>query len=404
MTRPDDPETLRALFAQALAESGEDIAPVDASAPPAERPRARETGAAVSVVEKERETTRTCPTCKAELPLARVTCPACYQRDFAPVLGKGEKTLVHRMATLGLAGCGKTVFLTQLFWFLEEDAYDNPAFPWRVRLETAGARRFIQEGRERIQAGQWPLKTSAFSEQAVHASVRSASGRRFQLLINDVSGESVQKFFSQADRPQDDPEHAAYLGHLFNSQSFLLLLDAKRLTRRDAWDIDGFANMFAREHGIEAEPKDLWLALVITKADELEETYATPEELARSCLRGTFSRLEECFRHIAVFAVSAAGKVIEHPGGEPPSLPDPYALPVGVHEPLAWVLEGIERYDDERRERRHQRLSEQEEAELAREWERSFRGGGFAPARVAVALLALGALIWLLVTLARLAG
>jgi hypothetical protein len=400
MTRRDDPETMSTLFRQALSESsdGGPVNVVESSSPDLEV-QELPTSAAVSIVEKREETTRTCPGCGEKLPLKRITCPACYRRDFAPVLGKGKKGLAHRMAILGLAGCGKTVFLTQLFWFLEEDAYDNPAFPWTVRLETAGARRFIQEGRARFNAGQWPLKTSAFSEQAVHASVRNdQTGRKFQLLINDVSGESVQKFFSNADRPEDDPEHAAYLAHLFNSQSFLLLLDAKRLTRRDAWDIDGFANMFAKEHGIDAEPKDLWLSLVITKADELEESYSTPEELARGCLRGTFSRLEECFRYISVFVVSAAGQVIPNPAGkEPPTLPDPYALPVGIHEPLAWILEGVENYDDDRQDRKRQRLEQHETSQIERDWEESFQPQGFAPLRlllvVVVGLLFLAGIV-----------
>ncbi|RMG17527.1 MAG: hypothetical protein D6731_03950, partial [Planctomycetota bacterium] len=163
-------------------------------------------GAGVESALRLAEPTRKCPTCGAPLPLQSVTCRSCYRRDFAPVLHGPGRSLLHRMAILGLAGCGKTVFLTQLFWFLEEDAFDNPDFPWRVRLETAAARRFIAEGRERIVHGQWPLKTSAFEEQAIHVSVHSQkTDRRIQLLINDVSGESIQRFFSSADRPQDDP-------------------------------------------------------------------------------------------------------------------------------------------------------------------------------------------------------
>lgn len=310
---------------------------------------------------------RRCHACGTIQPIKRITCPTCYKREFQPVISKGGKSLVHRMAMIGLAGCGKTVYLAQLFAHLQDDVNLNPAVPWSVNLETVGARRFVETSRTLIRRGEWPLKTADLTRQEIHAAVKDkGGGRTIQILISDVSGDTVQRFFSQNDRAIASPDEAKYLAHVFNAQSILLLIDGNRLTQRDAWDIEGFLAMYEREHGITDEAKDVWLSIVITKADELDRPDASPEEVARECLRGTFARLQECFHWVRVFLVSAAGKTLIGPDGR--RMPDPFATPVGLHEPLAWVLEGIQAYDAVRRAERVERQHGADDEQAARLW------------------------------------
>ena len=397
MSRRDDSQRLDRLFEAALGGAASGAAPTALSdAPPPPAPL----DPATILLESTESAERRCPRCRQVLELKRITCASCYTLDFAPVLTKGQRSLVHRMAIVGLAGCGKTVLLTQLFWHLWHDANGNPAFPWDVQLETASTRRFVQEGRERIANGLWPLKTAELASEAIFAAVRPrAGGKRFKLLITDISGETVQKFFSQADRPEADDARAANLAHLFNAQSIVLLLDANRLTDRNAWDIDGFLDMYAREHGIDDEPKEVWVSLVITKSDELPPDHPEPEALARQYLRGTYSRLRECFKHVDVFLVSAAGKtVLGTPGtaGGAGVQPDPYALPVGVLDPLRWILSGIEAYDLEREARSRTRLEALEEQQIQASWEQQLAGdsrGALAKLWILLALVLAGLVV-----------
>lgn len=370
MSDSEDSARLERLFRDALSTppaKGGATATAPKVAKQAPRRKPDEGDEAVATVPVRPTEGRRCHACGTIQPIKRITCPTCYKREFQPVISKGGKSLVHRMAMIGLAGCGKTVFLAQLFAHLQDDVNLNPAVPWSVNLETVGARRFVETSRGLIRRGEWPQKTADLTRQEIHASVRDkGGGRPIQILISDVSGDTVQRFFSQNDRAIASPDEAKYLAHVFNAQSILLLIDGNRLTQRDAWDIEGFLAMYEREHGITDEAKDVWLSIVITKADELDRPDASPEEVARECLRGTFARLQECFHWVRVFLVSAAGKTLIGPDGR--RLPDPFATPVGLHEPLTWILEGIHAYDAVRRAERVERQHGADDEQAAKLW------------------------------------
>lgn len=253
--------------------------------------------------------------------------------------------VVQRVAVIGRAGSGKSVFLARLFRHLHDEVNQNPAASWTVEIVSAEDRLSVAETEDVLRRSEWPTRSADF----LVATVRErGTGKRHLLQMSEAFLESAG---------------AGALDH----PTVMLLIDGARLEAPDTWDLEEFLALHEADRGHADQPGASWLALVFTKADEFASLDVAPEQIARTYAPGvTLTRLRRCFRWVRVFAVSAVGKTLVGSDGQ--RLPDPHGVPVGLQEPLMWLLEGRKAYEAERQARTVERQHAADDAKSETLW------------------------------------
>lgn len=263
--------------------------------------------------------------------------------DLATSTLTGDVT--QRVAVIGRAGSGKSVFLARLFKHFQEDVNLNPAASWTVDIAAADDKLSVDETEDQLRRSEWPIGPADF---VVATARERTTGRMHQLLLSEASLDSAGV------RPLD-------------TRWVMLLIDGAQVDAPEAWELDEFLGRLEMGNQHSGLPRASWLALVITKADEFASIDAAPEQTARSCVpEATLTRLRRCFRWVRVFAVSAVGKTLAVPDGQ--RLPDPHGVPVGLQEPLVWLLEGRKAYEAERQARTVERQHAADDGESETLW------------------------------------
>lgn len=263
--------------------------------------------------------------------------------DLATSTLTGDVT--QRVAVIGRAGSGKSVFLARLFKHFQEDVNLNPAASWTVDIAATDDKLSVDETEDQLRRSEWPIGPADF---VVATARERTTGRMHQLLVSEASLDSAGV------RPLD-------------TRWVMLLIDGARVDAPEAWELDEFLGRLEMGNQHSGLPRASWLAMVITKADEFASIDAAPEQTAMSGLpEATLTRLRRCFRWVRVFAVSAVGKTLAAPDGQ--RLPDPHGVSVGLQEPLMWLLEGRKAYETERQARTVERQHAADDGESETLW------------------------------------
>lgn len=245
-----------------------------------------------------------------------------------------QKLAPRMMAAIGASGVGKTVYLGVLIDMLTRQ-------PGRLHMMPRGAFSITlpQLTVSSLARGEFPAKTPNEPDRWnwVHCQVKAqASSRPLELVMPDLAGEALL----------EEVEHP----HSFNVIRSLLtkcggviaLIDAVKL-HSGTLDQDFFSmKLLSYLNELDSHPKTGWtnrpVAIVFSKADEVEECFADPEGFARAHAPGLWQQCQERFRQSRFFASGVAG-ACAYRQTRTGKVRAPLRIePRGVIEPFEWLV------------------------------------------------------------------
>jgi len=277
----------------------------------------------------------TCPLCGEEVPLR-------YAREYAefpPVM----------FSVIGFRGHGKTVFLSSFLHQLEEAELN-----WRdfsaAPLDETGLRD-IRKRQQELETGQLPDSTrKAFIKPAIIRLQNVPNLGNCHLLLYDTAGEAIENV----------TELSQHYGYISRVPVIVVLVSLKDLTRPN--ELVDFLTVYNQTAlGLEGNPKDQSLLVVLTQADKFVDEPGVPDTL-RNFLRNeddmnaTKERMEAISESIKAWLSSQRGYltfvrraeadfkrvkfcILSATGSEPDGrrlLVN--ATPRGVMAPMLWVM------------------------------------------------------------------
>ena len=239
------------------------------------------------------------------------------------------------MSLLGFPRTGKTVYLTALFDQLQQANESGIQF-------TPHGSETVEEVTKNLNSlsrGVWIPPTKPGVVFFYRATALTGAGlfkRKYKLEIADYAGESIGEL-----NPFDEKwlHKTDYFKYVIQSDAVILAIDTQVLSERARDEIDEIQNAFVAAFQILAEHKGAVdgkklktpVALLFMKADLIREKDLEKE------MMGEVSRLinvcrGRCryFRHFFVSSVGDLGL-----DGQPPK----HLRPIGVVEPIVWLLQ-----------------------------------------------------------------
>lgn len=246
------------------------------------------------------------------------------------------------IALVGPPNAGKTVYLTMLYKELETKEIQGLSFaPYGSRtIEVVG------QNLTCMQQGEFPPPTpmeSSFRYEAVASFSRRFTTQKYRIQISDYAGEHLKEF-NNADEMW--LHRTNYFDYVVSADALLFMLDCEMLLNRDFSSGDPIPyleNIFVatvhtfieKRRDDPTKPSDVPVALLFSKSDLLESTQDIEKVTSR--VSRLLSVCKKRFRYFRYFFVSSVGLVPElNDQGHP--IPPPELEPIGVVEPLIWLL------------------------------------------------------------------
>ncbi|MGC4001898.1 MAG: hypothetical protein QM811_01590 [Pirellulales bacterium] len=266
-----------------------------------------------------------CRECRAPMALAHQATAQCVLPRF--------------LAIIGASGVGKTVYLGMLLDMLSRHGGDlqllaRGAFSLSLQQAVIGA----------LARCEFPPKTRCEPEHWnwMHCQLSAAGQRRpWELMLPDFSGEAL---FSEIDHALTYPGIRALL---WQARGRLVLIDAPALARgcrEQAYYGRKLLHYLAElPHEIGKRAKTP-LAIVMTKADQCEESFLDLRGFAEQHAAGLIHVLEERFPNFRIFAASVVGSCYDYQCRGYGRLSVPSRIePQGVIEPFLWLIREMEK-------------------------------------------------------------
>jgi hypothetical protein len=244
------------------------------------------------------------------------------------------------LSIVGHPGTGKTVYLTVLFDQIQRDQDTDIQFaPYgRDTIER------VLSDLTTLSQGKWLPLTQLGSVFYYRANVSIGDmpfemlNTRYKLEIADFAGEYFDELVPSSDRWLHRSEFFKYV---VQSQGILLVLDTSALLFQDRPSIEWMQNDLVAAVQVLAESKgatdnkrmETPIALMFTKIDVLPP-FQEPKELLHQVPRLVSVCQQRC-SNFGIFYVSSVGQV------DDPDRPPKMLNPVGVVEPIKWMLKKV---------------------------------------------------------------
>jgi hypothetical protein len=289
-----------------------------------------------------------------------------------------------RIVVLGRRQAGKTLFISMLYWIL-----------WRSRGKLAmkavqgQTHAACMENLQFLQKGRWPAATAGSRFLDFEVSYRGVSR---SLVMLDYPGEVFRRAFITNEMGPDVEE---LLEHVDRAAALILLTDPSTVLSSDLMERadDDFGLLKAVERvrtsvGGERVP----VALVLTKID-LRHASIEKRGGAEQFIKKYYAQLVRELKEFKWFTASACGNAIVD--GQSRPLLDAEHQPVGIVEPLEYVVQYLDRLDQDRQADDLKAIAEKVEAEEAQRGRRKTFGIAAAVFVVGGAVMSL--VVWLVV-------
>jgi Double-GTPase 2 len=278
-----------------------------------------------------------CLVCDHENCISAARCRNCSAPMALAHQTQSVRKRPHLVAVLGASGAGKTVYLGLLMDMLTRHVgvlRSTARGPMSISLQ--------QTTTTALATGWFPEKTQPTPEHWhwVHCQFNCRRRRKpLELVIPDVSGESLAVETERANR------YPAIRSLLSKCAAVMVLADAERLQSSDhAHDFVTLKLLSLigelREEqtrgrrGIERRP----LALVFTKADQVDGLMENPREFAEAHAGALWSDCRARFAHHEAFACSVTGATAYRDSyGRRQHVPLRIE-PHGIIEPFGWLM------------------------------------------------------------------
>jgi hypothetical protein len=244
-----------------------------------------------------------------------------------------QKVTPQMLGVVGPAGCGKTVLLGMLLDLLSRQADDL-----QVLARGAFSISLQQSVVSHLARCEFPPKTPSEPDRWnwVHAQVKAPSRKGLELIVPDMSGESLVE---EINHPNSCPVVRSFLEKTHGS---LMLIDAGRLDQGDN-EPDFFAmkvlSFLCELHGRSPQRKlDLPVAMVFTKADQCESAFEDATQFAQKQTPGLWQLCQQRlskFRFFASGVVGACAFTYNRTGKQVVPL---RIEPRGIVEPFRWLV------------------------------------------------------------------
>jgi len=242
------------------------------------------------------------------------------------------------LAVVGASGAGKTVYLGMLMDVLSRQ-------PQHIQVLARGAFSITlqQTTIAALARCEFPRKTPNEPDHWnwVHCQVRRGKQRQpMELIMPDMAGEAV---LEEVDHPHTYRVVRAFLK---KCTAAMVLIDAVRL-KEDTREQDYFTmKLLSYLSELGNEPKHSWakrpVALILTKADQVEECLEDASVYARTHAAGLWQQCRERFGCHQFFGVGVAGACVFHDSLLDGRLLVPLRIePRGIVEPFEWLLENL---------------------------------------------------------------
>lgn len=276
-----------------------------------------------------------------------------------------EKQREKIMGIFGTSGAGKTTYIATL----AEMIWNSKAKPeWS--LEVPKGLGYVRDVIKMLKRGEWPSRTLPGTKEEIELKITEKGkfkNTSHRIFMNDISGEEFERFIREPDINNLPPT----LEIINKCQGFLILIDPAR-AEEESYDYHAFLEYLIKAKGLKDKDKlEEFFAFVFTKNDE--HNIKDPEKFAKEKMPPLYHpyKLRIKDGRGRFFTCSSVGRV--HPDTKKPLTP---LEPVGVEEPLEWLIENLKRVTitpveiEEIREEKKEREVEEErkkEAEVSEE-------------------------------------
>lgn len=258
---------------------------------------------------------------------------------FAPMAlahqAASQKVAPQMIAAIGPSGAGKTVYLGMLIDMLSRQTgtmqmLARGAFSITLQQMTAGA----------LSRCEFPAKTPTEPDRWnwVHCQLRAAKRKRpVELIMPDMAGEAL---YEEIEHPNTYPVIRSLLS---KCAGVLILVDTLKL-QDGKFDQDYFTmKLLSYLIELDEDPKRGWgykpVALIFTKADQLEESFDDPQAFAQAHTSGLWQHVQERFHDHRFFASGVAGScAVRHVRGDGHQRVPLRVEPRGIIEPFEWLV------------------------------------------------------------------
>ena len=258
---------------------------------------------------------------------------------FAPMAlahqAASQKVAPQMIAAIGASGAGKTVYLGMLIDMLSRQTermqmLARGAFSITLQQMTAGA----------LSRCEFPEKTPTEPDRWnwVHCQLRAVKRKRpVELIMPDMAGEALNE---EIEHPNTYPVIRSLLS---KCSGVLILVDTLKL-HDGKFDQDYFTmKLLSYLIELDDNPRQGWghrpVALIFTKADQLEEPFDDPVAFARAHTSGLWQHCQERFHDHRFFASGVAGAcAVRHVRGEGHQRVPLRVEPRGISEPFEWLV------------------------------------------------------------------
>ncbi|MDZ4821386.1 MAG: hypothetical protein SGJ20_20685 [Planctomycetota bacterium] len=246
-----------------------------------------------------------------------------------------QKLRPKMLAAIGASGVGKTVYLGMLLDMLSRQ-------PQRMQILARGAFSITlqQTAIAALARREFPNKTPNEPDHWnwMHCQVTMPTRKHSaELIIPDMSGEAV---LEEVDHPNTYRAIPAFLRHC---SGILLLIDAVQLMEGSR-EQDYFSmKLLSYLSELDDDPKRGWkhrpVALIFTKADQVERCFDDPAAYAKQHAAGLWQHCRKRFRNHQFFASGVAGACSTRFVRGRGQITSPLRIePRGIIEPFEWLV------------------------------------------------------------------
>lgn len=239
------------------------------------------------------------------------------------------------VATLGAAGCGKTVYLGMV-----ADILSQPGQSMHLLARGAFSLSLQQATMASLARGQFPKKTPSEPDKWnwIHCQIQMPKRRTVELIVPDLAGDAL---LEEVNHPKAYPVIGAFLRKCVGA---MVLIDATRLEAGDKQHDFQAQKIISYLMSLETK-KNSWatrpVAITLTKADQCEKCFDDPVEFANRTAPGLMRACRDQLECFQVFATGVAGSVGFEYHRHGRVLIPLRIEPRNVVEPFDWLLDKV---------------------------------------------------------------
>jgi hypothetical protein len=263
-------------------------------------------------------------------------CHSCQAPMALAHQANSQKIRPRMVAAIGASGVGKTVYLGMLL-----DMLSRRIRGMQILARGAFSITLQQTAIAALARREFPNKTPNEPDQWnwMHAQVSMQDRRNAaELIMPDMSGEAI---LEEVDHPNT---YRVIRSFLEQCAGIMILIDAEELTQ-GARDQDYFSmKLLSYLSELDDDPKKGWrhrpVALILSKADQVERCFDDPQEFARQHAAGLWQHCNERFRNHKFFAAGVAGCCLTRFVRGRGKIVSPLRVePRGIVEPFEWLVQ-----------------------------------------------------------------